>query len=148
MNSFRHERVTPAWIIVVLCAAGLLTGCAVYSKNIREMTDTRQVQVGMSKEEVKIVLGDRVVTGYERKDPSSHEFTAITLKNPYRVEILKRGDTTCEAYFYITSIKRQDGVITDDELTPFVFEQDRLIGKGWSFLNDWVKEHSLDVRKK
>jgi len=45
------------------------------------------------------------------------------ITNPYCSETLKGKDGyTYEVLFYYTDIKKQDGAITDDELTPLVFK--------------------------
>jgi hypothetical protein len=71
------------------------------------------------------------------------------ITNPYRSEILKGKDGGIyEVLFYYTDIKKQDGAITDDELTPLVFKENKLIGWGWSFLNENVTkyQYQIDIR--
>ena len=122
----------------------ILSGCATMpSPTIREMVNLHSLHNGMSAQEVNTLLGDKVVTGYDLVNSKKQIFTPITLKNPYREETLKNGDKTYEVAYYFTSIKKQDGMITDDELTPLVFENSRLIGQGWSFLNALRKEQHL-----
>ena len=113
------------------------------SPTVREMVNLHSIHNGMSPQEVKAVLNDKVVTGYDLVNSKKQIFTPITLKNPYREETLKSGDKTYEVAYYFTSIKKQDGMITDDELTPLVFENSRLIGQGWTFLNALKKEQNL-----
>jgi hypothetical protein len=57
----------------------------------------------------------------------------IAVPNPYRSEIKKVGNKNYEILFYYTDIRKQDGAITDDELTPLVLEDGKLIGWGWFF---------------
>ena len=121
----------------------ILSGCATTSATVREMVDLHSIHDGMSLPEVKTRLGDKVVTGYDLVNPKKQIFTPITLKNPYREETFKNGDKTYEIAYYFTSIKKQDGMITDDELTPLVFENNRLIGQGWTFLDALKKEQHL-----
>ncbi len=103
----------------------------------REMThDGSAIQIGMSQNDVKQIMGERVIIGYEKSKEKADQFVPITLQNPYRSEVLKSHGTTYEIFFYFTYLKHADGVITDDELTPLVFENNKLIGKGWKFLED------------
>ena len=121
----------------------ILSGCTTTSATVREMVNLHSIHNGMSPQEVKTLLGDKVVTGYDLVNPKKQVFTPITLKNPYREETLKNGEKTYEVAYYFTSIKKQDGMITDDELTPLVFENSRLIGQGWMFLDALKKEQRL-----
>ena len=104
------------------------------------MVDLRSIHEGMSPQEVKTLLGDKVVTGYDLTNTKKEISIPIILTNPYREEILKTGNKTYEVAYYFTSIKKQDGIITDDELTPLVFENNRLIGHGWEFLGRLKRE--------
>ncbi len=45
-------------------------------------------------------------------------------------------------------MKRDDGAITDDELTPLVFDDGKLIGGGWGsgFLEVNVQKYEIRIR--
>ena len=117
----------------------------------RSMIDVQTIQTGMSRSQVEHELGDKVTTGYEimnpalsqETDPKSPSAKPITVKNSLRVELYRANEKVYEAAFYFVSLKQQDGVITDDELMPFVFEDDKLIGKGWEFYRNFKKEFQL-----
>lgn len=49
---------------------------------------------------------------------------------PYRSEILQGKNKTFEVVYYVTDVKKDDNAIIDDELTPFVFDNGKLIGWG------------------
>ncbi len=122
----------------------MLSGCAVTtSPFVREMVDLRSIHEGMAPQEVKTLLGDKVVTGYDLTNPKKEITTPIILTNPYREEIFKTGDKIYMVEYYFTSIKKQDGMITNDELTPLVFQNNRLIGHGWEFWGRLKKERPL-----
>jgi len=81
-------------------------------------------------------MGDATVIGYQKGGQDTKEFIPISLKNPCRIDSITAPDQNkYEVIYYFVRIKYQDGAITDDELMPFVFKDDRLIGKGWGFLN-------------
>ena len=130
----------PKWFVFL---GLILSGCASVSPPVREMVDLRLMQEGMSRQEVKTLLGDKAVTGYDLTNQKKDTIIPIIFKNPYREETLKIADKTYEIAYYFTSIKKQDGMISNDELTPLVFENNRLIGRGWAFLNVLKKEQRL-----
>ena len=39
-----------------------------------------------------------------------------------------------------------DGSITDDELTPVVYLDGKVVGYGWSYLKDNIKKYQFDIR--
>ena len=130
---------SPKWFVFL---GLILSGCASVSSSVREMVDLRSIHEGMSRQEVKNVLGEKVTTGYDLTNQKKDTVTAIILKNPHRQENLKIDGKTYQIEYYFTSIKKQDGILTNDELTPLVFENDRLIGQGWTFLNRLKKKIS------
>lgn len=122
----------------------VFSGCAgTTSPWVRQMVDLRPIHEGMTPLEVKTLLGDKVVTGYDLTSPKKEITTPISLINPYREEIFKTGDKIYTVAYYFTSIKKQDGRITEDELTPLVFENNRLIGQGREFWGRLKKEQHL-----
>jgi hypothetical protein len=68
------------------------------------------------------------------------------ITNPYRVETMKgKDDQLYEILFYYTDIKKRDDAITDDELTPIVLKDGKVVGYGWSFLNDNVARYKYQI---
>lgn len=126
----------------------LLSGCVTvaddtrstgsFPRELKSVAQMRMIATGMFKQEVRSVLDEKVTIGYEQaKDGQT--YLPLTLNNPYRFETLKKGDRIFEVYYYFTGIKQIDGQITNDELIPIVFENDRMIGRGWSFLAESVQ---------
>lgn len=70
--------------------------------------------------------------------------TEIT--NPWRVEMYEAGGSIWEILFYYTDVKRSDGAITDDELTPLVLKDGELDGWGWSYLTDVAAKYEIRLR--
>jgi hypothetical protein len=62
------------------------------------------------------------------------------LSNPYSQKSIEKGGVDYLIYFYYTDMFQRDGKITEDELTPILFESGRLIGIGWDFCNKRLGE--------
>ncbi|TFG65624.1 MAG: DUF3192 domain-containing protein [Gemmatimonadales bacterium] len=59
------------------------------------------------------------------------------LYNPHRGELYNADRSSWEVFYYYTRVVHNDGMVTEDELTPIVLRDDVLIGWGWSF---WAEE--------
>jgi len=93
----------------------------------------------MTRLEVKGILGERVVTGYEMTDPKRGQFRPLTIENPYKTGIFIKDEKRYDVDYYVVGIKVPDDKISDDEVVPLVFFQDKLVGQGWQFLNTKIK---------
>lgn len=123
-------------IALLLCLG--LGGCASLS-GVRTMNreNLLKLSIGMSKQEALNVMGTRSFATLEEG----------RINNPYRSEILSNKEGKIfEVLYYCTDEKRIDGAITDDELTPLIFDNGKLIGWGWSFLQDNVQKYELRMR--
>lgn len=69
-----------------------------------------------------------------------------TYNNPYRSEFLVGSKETLEILYYYTDLKRRDGAVTDDELTPLVFKDGKLMGWGHSLLDESIKKYEIRFR--
>ena len=97
------------------------------------LTRVDRVRVGMTYREAAAVMGEKTIIGYERRDPQSAAYAPVTVNNPYRKEFLRVAGKSYDIFYYFTNIRKADGIISDDELTPLVFENDVLIGEGRDF---------------
>ncbi len=117
-----------------------LCGCAIQTvsgppvSTGTELVNIHSVQLGMSPEEVAKAIGPGLTIGYEKKDPQQG-FTPLVMKQPLRQEKLQGPSGEWDIQYYYTQLKKSDGIITDDELTPFVFQDGHLVGQGWTYLN-------------
>jgi hypothetical protein len=98
------------------------------------LTNIEKVKLGMTYSEVTGIMGDIVNIGYKKSDALEGAYEEVLVKSPYYEEIIEGSDARYRIVCYFTHIRKADGIITDDELTPLVFEEDLLIGKGRSFL--------------
>ncbi len=63
------------------------------------------------------------------------EGAVLEIKNPYKIENLKRKGRSLEVIYYVTDVKEYDRNFTNEELAPLIFENEKLIGWGWAFFN-------------
>jgi hypothetical protein len=97
-----------------------------------------KLMLGISREEALALIGRTAVTGYELKG-IGNEYKPLSVANPYRSQKITRGSDVFVVDYYMTDIHKADGVVANDELTPLVFQADKLIGKGWDFFNSKIK---------
>ncbi|MCA9398268.1 MAG: DUF3192 domain-containing protein [Candidatus Omnitrophica bacterium] len=100
----------------------------------KNLTNVRQLTQGMIRQGVEEIMGEYTAIGFKANDEVPGTYETITLKNPYREEVLAVGDKQYEVIYYLSSIQLADGLVADDELTPVVFENGQMIGKGQDFL--------------
>lgn len=99
-----------------------LSGCAIENldnaiKEHRKLSEN--VKLGDSINEVKKVLS-----------PCLANVEPQYLKKP---ESYMDGEKRVDILFY-RSARQPDGMLTDDELTPYIFHDETLVGIGWSML--------------
>lgn len=127
--------------VVIMFLLLFNTGCMPTLYSIESVRSTNRegllkLSRGMSKEQVL----NSMLSGTYNTDGG-------IINNPYRNETLKGKDGDIyDIFFYYTDIKAQDGAITDDELTPIVFKDDKLIGWGWSFMQDTIGKYEIRIR--
>jgi hypothetical protein len=90
----------------------------------------------MSKIEVTSIMGTETLTVENYDYPT-----------PYRIEELKDSSgNNFDVWFYYTDVKFQEGEITDDELTPVIFEKDTIVAIGWEYLQASKKYLIINVK--
>ena len=138
--------------IVLLALVVLISGCATVSMSTATAPNREnllKLSIGMDKAKVIEIMGNKSFDVQVRQyvgvlGRSANTNLAIT--NPYRSEILQGKDKTLEVIYYVTDVKKEGIVITDDALTPLVFDNGKLIGWGWSFLQDNIQKHEIRMR--
>ena len=68
------------------------------------------------------------------------------LQNPHRNELYRAGGANWEILYYYTSVVSDDGMVTDDELTPVVLRNDTLVGWGWDYLAEQASLFDIPVQ--
>jgi hypothetical protein len=90
----------------------------------------KSVQDGMSMDQVHAMMGQELVIGYAFQSPG---YKPLTIPNPYKSETIK--DTGYVIEYYIEEIRQPDGIVSENELMPLIFKNDKLIGRGWPLAN-------------
>lgn len=95
----------------------------------------KNLQLGMAKEQAMAVMGTRTYVDEDDDD--------FLVPNPYRSESYQAPDGTAfELLSYYTEMNRSDSRITKDETTPLIFENGKLIGWGWLFVDKLDMRHA------
>jgi hypothetical protein len=119
----------------------LAAGCTSSLDRVRTANrrNLLKLSVGMTKEQATAVMGHKSGGGW---------FGEPTVNSPYKSEILQGEGKTFEVLYYYTDVKSviytaNPATITDDELTPLVFDNGKLIGWGASFLDSNIKKYKI-----
>lgn len=101
-----------------------LVGCAIFYPTEQRVVDNcilvaQQVTLGMDKQRVKQIL-----------DPSQKGLMAAQSK---LVEQYIDEEILVEILYFRSSFQR-DGILTDDEFTPYIFNNGVLVAIGWTTL--------------
>lgn len=109
--------------VLVISALTLLSGCGAgyYIDQATSKYDAveHQVNLGDPKEKVLAILEptQESVPRNSRKKPDRY------IKDGVNVEI-----------FYMRTGRQADGITTDDEFTPYIFNDGKLVGIGWNLI--------------
>lgn len=122
----------------------LVAGCTSSLDRVRTANrrNLLKLSVGMTKKQALAIMGNKSGGG---------RFGEPTVNSPYKSEILQGEEKTFEVLYYYTDIKSaiyaaNPAVVTDDELTPLVFDDGKLIGWGASFLDSNIKKYKISDR--
>ena len=131
----------------ILLFVGCVTSNMVRDKNRENLN---KISIGDTKKEVLEIMGTKSITTYGVNFWIYSRTEKIT--NPWKTEILTKDNKTYEVLFYYTDVKDRDGSINDDELTPIIFYNGKVIGYGWMYLNSNFKgiqdtqKYQLDIK--
>ncbi|MBN1794873.1 MAG: DUF3192 domain-containing protein [Candidatus Omnitrophica bacterium] len=121
--------------IIVLCIS--LVGCAtMHMLGAENRQSIANLSKGMDKEQVIDYMGETYIWDM-----------GVQINNPYRIEMLQGTSKNFEVFYYYTGIKRADFEITNEELTPLVFENGKLSGWGWAFLNEVISKNNIQINQ-
>jgi hypothetical protein len=98
------------------------------------LTAISRVRTGMDLAQVSDLMRDRLVTGYRRAGDGVYE--AVETAQPYQSTRRATDTGTYEIYFYFTQVYRADGMVSQEELTPLIFLDQKLVGIGYESLEN------------
>ena len=104
------------------------------------------IDIGMSKQDVIEKMGGvRSIQTYTSSDfMTRSKFEKIS--NPYSRDIKQDKDgNSIEILWYYTDIKEADDAINKDELTPIILENNKVVGEGWGFYEDYAKRKEITI---
>jgi len=110
------------YLISSIFSISLLSGCAMspYQQTVDDYVVAYQnISLGMLKHEVVSIL-----------TPSQKRMSSSELKQP---DMYKKDGVNVDI-LYFRSGWNSDGLTTDDEFTPYVFNNDKLVAVGWQSL--------------
>ncbi len=125
-------------ILLILTFQAILIGCAPTIQQIQSTnrSNLNRISLGMTKSQVLDIMGTQTVKTAE----------GYIINSPYRSETTSQNGLNYEIHFFYTDTKKNDGAITDDELTPVVYFEGKVSGYGWNYLRDNIKKYQLDIR--
>jgi hypothetical protein len=62
-----------------------------------------------------------------------------------KVLLKDKSNNNIEIIWYFTDIKKADGAITKDELTPIILENNKVTGIGWGYYEDYSKRKEINI---
>ena len=135
--------------LVVVCFCGLSVGCADLGNLAHFRALNRQnlsyLQVGMTKDTVMEQMGNGFATD------TYTNLQSVTATNPYKSEMHRVDGRAYEVLYYYTDTVRKKRInihlpglekanpILEEELTPVVLQNNRVIGWGRAFLKTLLK---------
>jgi hypothetical protein len=134
--------------VCLLILVSIVSGCLDQTTLSKITADTREkllkTSIGMSKQEVIDIVGaePQEVAGLQTPDGQN----LAVLNNPYRSELIQSDDKTLEVDFFVTGDLDNNNVISNEELTPLVFDDGKMIGWGWSYLVS--EDHNFKITVK
>ena len=80
-----------------------------------------ELEIGMNENVVLMVMGPKVF---------KIESAPFSIENPFKTEIYSNDVDVYKILYFYTDLVKSDGFITDEELTPIIFKNTKLIGWG------------------
>lgn len=124
--------------MLVYCA--MLAGCSTLFmdplEQLREANkrNLQRVSLGNTRFEVETIMGSERAGG-GLPEVAFGRLQYLAAKNPMREDTVRgRDGADYQVLFYYTDVHAKDDKITDDELTPIVFRDGKVVGIGHPFL--------------
>ena len=89
-----------------------------------------ELEIGMNEKVVLMIMGSKTI---------KIESAPFTIENPFKIEIYSNDVDVYKILYFYTDLVKRDGFITDEELTPVIFKNNKLMGWGRDVWNKIVE---------
>ena len=103
------------------------------NNSISDTVFTPQQVRTMNKEklnELEIGMNENVVLMMMESKTFKIESAPFTIENPFKTEIYSNDVDVYKILYFYTDLIKSDGFITDEELTPIILKNNKLVGWG------------------
>lgn len=130
-------------LIILSIVFFAFSGCGLTPTEFRTQNrqNLQKLSIDMTKENVLSIMGTE----------EQNLLYAGKINNPYKSEIFHGKNEVFEVLYYYTDKKREhlwrgDFVISQDELTPLIFNNGKLFGWGWGFWKQNIQKYEVTLR--
>ena len=120
-----------AFAAVLLCGCATMTASTFTSANRENLV---RLSTGITRAQALDIMGVKNCE-YNCDMSTAKQTLKVKLNNPYRTEIVEVSGKKLEVLYYLIELNNANCTVNDDELTPLVFEDAKLIGWGNNFLS-------------
>ena len=102
------------------------------TQQVRSMNkeNLKELEIGMKENVVLMIMESQTIKIVS--DP-------FTIENPFKVEVYSNDVDVYKIFYFYTDLVKKDGFITDEELTPVILKNNKLIGWGRDVWKKLVK---------
>ena len=100
------------------------------------------IENGFSQDEVKSIMGESIVV----KVPKVGDMKAVKqlFKQPHYINLYKSNPKKIiDVFWYFSTPKDQNGIVSKSECTPVIFENNMVVGQGWEFFHAYRRTTPL-----
>ena len=101
-------------------------------KQVRSMNkeNLKKLEIGMKENVVLMIMESQII---------KIESAPFTIENPFKIEVYSDEANVYKIFYFYTDLIKSDGFITDEELTPVILKNNKLIGWGRDVWKKLVK---------
>ena len=143
------KRIFIFCMVLIVCGCGAPMTQKFDALRVRNRSNLNGLQLGISRTEVLSIMGEKTDTlvSHNSDDGGSPLRPVVTyMNNPYRTSSFEKEDKRLEVLYYYTEVKDFDGAVSDDELTPIVLIDNKLVGWGWDYWSDVAEKYEIRIR--
>jgi len=100
-----------------------------------DRANLNRLEIGMSKDQVMQIMGTK--TNYYHR----LHHAATIIPHPYKTGTATVDGKNYEILYYLTERRKRDAAFT-----PVVLENNRVVGWGWTFVDETIRRDQIDVR--